>query len=187
MADRLKDKVALVVGAGSIGPGWGNGKATAAAFAREGAKVFCADINLAAAEETASDHQEGGLRRPRATSRCNEKRRSRSDGQGLPIGLWPDRHSRQQCRNCRSRRRRRNFRAGLGPRDGGQLEERLPHHEVRHPADGKAGRRLDHQHLVDCRDPLHRRAVLDLLREQGGAQPLNAHDCRSIRARRKFA
>jgi NAD(P)-dependent dehydrogenase (short-subunit alcohol dehydrogenase family) len=37
MADRLKGKVALVVGAGSIGPGWGNGKATAAAFAREGA------------------------------------------------------------------------------------------------------------------------------------------------------
>ena len=53
MADRLKGKVALVVGAGSIGPGWGNGKATAVAFAREGARVFCADINLAAAEETA--------------------------------------------------------------------------------------------------------------------------------------
>ena len=53
MADRLKGKVALVVGAGSIGPGWGNGKATAVAFAREGARVFCADINLTAAEDTA--------------------------------------------------------------------------------------------------------------------------------------
>src|SRR6201987_992180 len=53
MADRLKGKVALVVGAGSVGPGWGNGKATAVAFAREGASVFCADINLAGAEETA--------------------------------------------------------------------------------------------------------------------------------------
>jgi NAD(P)-dependent dehydrogenase (short-subunit alcohol dehydrogenase family) len=53
MADRLKGKVALVVGAGAIGPGWGNGKATAVAFAREGARVFCADINPAAAEETA--------------------------------------------------------------------------------------------------------------------------------------
>jgi len=52
IADRLKSKVALVVGAGSTGPGWGNGKATAVAFAREGAQVFCADINLAAAEET---------------------------------------------------------------------------------------------------------------------------------------
>ena len=54
MPDRLKDKVALVAGAGSIGPGWGNGKATAVTFAREGAKVFCADVNLAAAEETAA-------------------------------------------------------------------------------------------------------------------------------------
>jgi len=53
LADRLKGKVALVVGAGSIGPGWGNGKATAVAFAREGARVFCADINAAAAAETA--------------------------------------------------------------------------------------------------------------------------------------
>jgi NAD(P)-dependent dehydrogenase (short-subunit alcohol dehydrogenase family) len=53
MPDRLSNKVALVVGAGSIGPGFGNGKATAVLFAREGAKVFCADINPAAAEETA--------------------------------------------------------------------------------------------------------------------------------------
>jgi NAD(P)-dependent dehydrogenase (short-subunit alcohol dehydrogenase family) len=52
MADRLKGKVALVVGAGSSGPGWGNGKATAVAFAREGAKVFCVDINETAATET---------------------------------------------------------------------------------------------------------------------------------------
>ena len=50
---RLKDKVALVVGAGSVGPGWGNGKATAVTFARNGAKVFCVDRNAAAAEETA--------------------------------------------------------------------------------------------------------------------------------------
>ena len=52
MAGRLAGKVAMVVGAGSSGPGWGNGKATAVLFAREGARVFCVDINLAAAEET---------------------------------------------------------------------------------------------------------------------------------------
>lgn len=51
--DRLKGKVAMVVGAGSIGPGWGNGKATAVTFAREGASVFCVDRNGTAAEETA--------------------------------------------------------------------------------------------------------------------------------------
>jgi len=50
--DRLKGKVAMVVGAGSIGPGWGNGKATAVTFARQGAQVFCVDRNPAAAEET---------------------------------------------------------------------------------------------------------------------------------------
>src|SRR3974390_1999503 len=53
MVERLKGKIALVVGAGSIGPGWGNGKATAVAFAREGARVFCADIDASAAAETA--------------------------------------------------------------------------------------------------------------------------------------
>jgi NAD(P)-dependent dehydrogenase (short-subunit alcohol dehydrogenase family) len=51
--ERLKGKTALVVGAGSIGPGWGNGKATAVTFAREGAQVFCVDRNAAAAAETA--------------------------------------------------------------------------------------------------------------------------------------
>ena len=50
--DRLKGKTALLVGAGSIGPGWGNGKATAVTFARQGAQVFCVDRNPAAAEET---------------------------------------------------------------------------------------------------------------------------------------
>jgi len=53
MAGRLEDKVALVTGAGSSGPGWGNGKATAVLFAREGARVVALDADLAAAEETA--------------------------------------------------------------------------------------------------------------------------------------
>lgn len=52
MAGRLKDKVAIVTGAGSIGPGWGNGKAVAALFAREGANVFAIDRNSQAVEET---------------------------------------------------------------------------------------------------------------------------------------
>jgi NAD(P)-dependent dehydrogenase (short-subunit alcohol dehydrogenase family) len=61
MSERLKNKVAIVTGAGSVGPGWGNGKATAVLFAREGAKVFAVDINLKAAEETKSiiDKEEG--------------------------------------------------------------------------------------------------------------------------------
>jgi NAD(P)-dependent dehydrogenase (short-subunit alcohol dehydrogenase family) len=50
---RLKDRVAIIVGAGqSPGEGMGNGRATALTFAREGAKVFCVDHNLASAQET---------------------------------------------------------------------------------------------------------------------------------------
>lgn len=52
MPERLQHKTALVFGAGSSGPGWGNGKATAVAFAREGATVIAVDVNLAAAEAT---------------------------------------------------------------------------------------------------------------------------------------
>jgi NAD(P)-dependent dehydrogenase (short-subunit alcohol dehydrogenase family) len=59
--DRLKDKVAIVTGAGSIAPGWSNGRATAVLFAREGAKVLAADINPQSAEETAEIiRSEGG-------------------------------------------------------------------------------------------------------------------------------
>ncbi|HYO02789.1 MAG TPA: SDR family oxidoreductase [Mycobacterium sp.] len=43
MADRLSGKVAIVTGASSAAPGWGNGKATAVRFAREGARVLCVD------------------------------------------------------------------------------------------------------------------------------------------------
>ena len=50
--DRLKDRVALVFGAGSVGPGWGNGKASAVAYARQGARVICVDVSLPAAQET---------------------------------------------------------------------------------------------------------------------------------------
>ena len=50
--DRLKDKVALVFGAGSSGPGWSNGRAAAVLFAREGARVMCIDRERAAGEET---------------------------------------------------------------------------------------------------------------------------------------
>lgn len=49
---RLQDRVSLVFGAGSVGPGWGNGKASAVSYARAGAIVMCVDVNLAAAEET---------------------------------------------------------------------------------------------------------------------------------------
>lgn len=65
MTKRLNDKVAIVTGAGSIGPGWGNGKATAVLFAREGASVVAVDRTLKAAEETCEIIRgEGGVALP---------------------------------------------------------------------------------------------------------------------------
>jgi NAD(P)-dependent dehydrogenase (short-subunit alcohol dehydrogenase family) len=52
MSKRLEGKVAIVTGCGSVGPGWGNGKAIAVLFARAGARVFGCDINPEAAQET---------------------------------------------------------------------------------------------------------------------------------------
>ena len=58
---RLEGKVAIVTGAGSSGPGWGNGKAAAVLFAREGAKVFAVDLSPEAVHETQKIiEQEGG-------------------------------------------------------------------------------------------------------------------------------
>jgi len=59
--ERLKGKTALVIGAGTVGGGWGNGKACAVQYAREGARVVCFDLDAALAEETAANiRDEGG-------------------------------------------------------------------------------------------------------------------------------
>jgi len=53
MCQRLKDKVAIVVGAGQTpGDTLGNGRATAILFAREGASVMVVDNRMDSAEET---------------------------------------------------------------------------------------------------------------------------------------
>ena len=78
---RLKDRVAIVVGAGqSPGEGIGNGRATALTFAREGAKVLCVDHHLESAQETvdlitAKGRHGGGLQ-----GRCHQECRDQGDG-----------------------------------------------------------------------------------------------------------
>ena len=49
---RLAGKIVFVTGAGSVGPGWGNGRAIAARFAEEGAHVFGLDRDLDRMVET---------------------------------------------------------------------------------------------------------------------------------------
>ncbi len=60
-SQRLQDRVVMVIGAGSIDTGWGNGKAAAVQAAREGAKVFAVDINGDAAQETVDIIRKEGL------------------------------------------------------------------------------------------------------------------------------
>lgn len=52
MTGRLQDRIAIVTGAGSVGPGWGNGRATCVRFAEEGAKIFAVDRDLDKTVET---------------------------------------------------------------------------------------------------------------------------------------
>src|SRR5262245_28388790 len=52
MAKRFQDRVAIVTGAGSVGPGWGNGRAIAVGFAEGGGKVFAADRDPERLKET---------------------------------------------------------------------------------------------------------------------------------------
>ena len=67
MSQRFAGRVALVTGAGCVGPGWGNGRAIAVALAREGAVVLGADRNRASMAETAERiAAEGGRFEPAA-------------------------------------------------------------------------------------------------------------------------
>ncbi|HUI95185.1 MAG TPA: SDR family oxidoreductase [Xanthobacteraceae bacterium] len=60
MGGRLQGKVAIVSGAGCVGPGWGNGRAMAVIFAQEGAKVLAVDKSLDAMTETLARVREAG-------------------------------------------------------------------------------------------------------------------------------
>lgn len=57
----LSGRTAIVVGAGSVAPGWSNGKASAVTYARAGASVACVDYQLERADEAAAlIRDEGG-------------------------------------------------------------------------------------------------------------------------------
>jgi NAD(P)-dependent dehydrogenase (short-subunit alcohol dehydrogenase family) len=59
--NRLDGRVVMVFGAGTSGPGWGNGKAAAVAYAREGARVVAVDLDAAAVAETVAAIESEGF------------------------------------------------------------------------------------------------------------------------------
>lgn len=76
MGDRLKDKVALVLGAGTVGTGagMGNGRAICLVFAREGARLAGVDVRDVAAGETAAlVAEQGGTMRALTADVTNEQ------------------------------------------------------------------------------------------------------------------
>ena len=59
---KLDGKIALVTGCGTVGEGWGNGKAIAVLLARQGASIYGCDLNEQAAQATRSlIEAEGGV------------------------------------------------------------------------------------------------------------------------------
>jgi len=60
MRQRFEGQVALVTGAGSVGPGWGNGRAIAVGLAAEGARVVGLDCQPEAMAETAARIAQAG-------------------------------------------------------------------------------------------------------------------------------
>ena len=155
---RLKDKVAIVAGAGSIAEGWSNGKATAVLFAREGAKVFAVDRDMQAAEETCAIIK---TRRRRMRRRISATSRSPSEVDAM-VAACIAKYGRIDV-----------LFNNVGMQVvGGPLEvkeedwDRLMTVNVksmyldlprRDPAHDQAGRRLDHQQFLDRRHPLHLR------------------------------
>ena len=124
---RLKDRVAIVVGAGqSPGEGIGNGRATALTFAREGAKVLCVDHNLASAQETVDmvGAKEGAAAAFKADVTKDAELKAMVEDALAPLG--PHRYPAQQCRRQPFRRRRRtarHHRGGVRPLRRDQPEE----------------------------------------------------------------
>lgn len=60
MAGRLEGKIAIIAGAGCVGPGWGNGRAACVRFAEEGAKIFAVDIRSETMRETVERTEKAG-------------------------------------------------------------------------------------------------------------------------------
>ena len=137
MGERVKDKVVIVTGAGSIGPGWGNGKAAAVLYAREGAQVLAVDLQRDGGRGDASDHRRRG-RRPAsplpATWRRPAMWRPWLRPASPPSAGVDILHNNVGI--VEAGRAGRSERGELGSRDAGQRHEHVPHLQARAAAHG---------------------------------------------------
>jgi NAD(P)-dependent dehydrogenase (short-subunit alcohol dehydrogenase family) len=181
MGDRLKDKVALVSGAGSSGPGWGNGKATAVLFAREGAKVLAAALNLDAAVETKRIiESEGGI--------CMAVAGTVSHADDVAVMV-------DACITAFGRIDLLHNNVGIvevggpvetsdeswGPGQRRQPEEHVPDLQARASPHGAAGQGSDRQHRFGFGHPLAGGSLHLLRRDQSRGHSVDSRHCAPIR------
>ena len=83
MTPRFDGKVAIVTGAGCVGPGWGNGRAIAVRLAEEGAQVFAVDRDPARLAETVRAAGEARRRRSALPCDVTDRRSGGGDGRRL--------------------------------------------------------------------------------------------------------
>lgn len=153
---RLQGKVAIVTGAGSSGPGWGNGKATAVLFASEGAKVFAVDLRPEALQETKQVIERESGECTGLTADVSHAEEVKALVDALHENLRTHRYSAQQCGNPHGGRTRGNLRGGLGPSVSSQRQEHVLDLQARIAGHGGTRTRCDRQHLVDRFYPIYR-------------------------------
>ena len=124
---KLQGRVAIVYGAGSVGEGWGNGKASAVAYARAGAKVACIDMNEAAAQATASIINGEGGDAIAVKANVTDLDQVRAATDAVVKAFGGTRRAPQQRRHHGGGRASRSLRGILGPGDEREREEHVLH------------------------------------------------------------
>ena len=150
-------KVAFVTGAGSVGEGWGNGKATAVLLARQGATVYGIDVSEGALSGAGAAMEAEGLG-SRWTGRVCDATRSEDVAAAVAdcVGtLRAHRHSRQQRRRQRARRSGQHVRGAVAAAARPESQDRLPRLQARASGDGapvrNRGPRRRHRQPVEHR------------------------------------
>ena len=185
MTARFRNKVALVLGAGSVGPGFGNGKATALLLRARGRRGLRRRPRpRRAGRDPERDRGRGRqLREPRR--RRHGRPCARPAGAGLPRAVRPDRRHGQQRRRLGAGRSGQHGGRGLGPAARYESELRLPELQAGDPDHGRPGRRRDRQPRLDRGAPVLRPGRGRLCGGQGGADPVLAGDRGQVRAKER--
>ena len=160
MTGRLQDRVAIVTGAGSVGPGLGQRARGGGALRRRGRAGVRGGPGPGPARGNRRARSRGRRRHRDPFVRRHAGGFGRRDGARLPGRMGTDRRPGQQRRRLCGRRPGRDVGRGLGRADRPQPEERLPDVQARASGDGgpgRAARSSTSPRRPDCAGPAPRR------------------------------